>query len=186
MNEMYPVGYDPSAVVAQAQTYAPQVPAQFPQMTPGSFAYHGPTHAALSQAFQNSLMNQAYNPGLLSAPSASQMGILSNDMPQATPVSMPNTGGGPLGANQYYRLTPEFWNSVYQAAAAAKDPNTAMAQTAPNVMGNGNGGPAGGEYSGNHGYSPDTGYGGGLGGLLGGMLGRGDTGLGGQLGQSMY
>jgi len=116
---MYPAGYDPSAVVAQAQSYAPQAPAQFPQMTPGSSPYYGPTHAALSKAFQAALLQQMAGNGLLSQVTPQQMGLLSTAMPSATAVPMPATGGGNLGPNQYYRLTPDFWNSVYQAPQPA-------------------------------------------------------------------
>ena len=117
MSAMYPAGYDPSAVVAQAQSYAPQTAPSFSQMTP---AYYGPTHAALSQAFQSALLNQMSNAGLLSHVTPQQMGLLSTDMPQASAVSMPATGGTPAaGPGQYYRLAPDFWNNVYQPPVAA-------------------------------------------------------------------
>ena len=118
MSEAYPTGYNPSAVVAQAQAYAPQAAPSFPQMTPGSSPYYGPTHAALSQAFQAALMQQMGGNGLLSQVTPQQMGLLSTDMPQAMAIPMSATGGGQLGPNQYYRLSPDFWNSVYQPPAA--------------------------------------------------------------------
>ena len=119
MNAMYPAGYDPSAVAAQAQSYAPQNMPSFPQMFP---AYYGPTHSALSQALQQALMQQAGNTGLLSSVTPQQMGLLSTDMPQANPVAMPTTGGGQLGPNDYYRLTPSFWDKIYTPPAKA-NPN---------------------------------------------------------------
>ena len=110
----YPAGYDDWDVIRQAlalqQQAPPQQPMAFPQATPAQ-QYYGPAHQALSQLFQQSLMQQA-NPGLLAQPSAQQMGLLSTAMPATTAVGMPAKNGGTLGADQYYRLTPNFWNNV--------------------------------------------------------------------------
>jgi hypothetical protein len=110
----YPAGYDDWDVIRQAlalqQQAPPQQPMAFPQATPAQ-QYYGPAHQALSQLFQQSLAQQA-QPSLLAPPSAQQMGLLSTDMPSYTAVGMPVTGGGTLGPNQFYRMTPDFWNKI--------------------------------------------------------------------------
>jgi len=187
MSDAYPTGYNPSAVVAQAQSYAPQAAPSFPQMTPGSSPYYGPMHSALSQAFQAALMQQMGGNGLLSQVTPQQMGLLSTNMPQATAMPMSATGGGQLGPNQYYRLSPDFWNSVYQPPAApVKTNETDLAKNSTPYDRNGIAGDNPPADNINHAYSPSTGYGGGLNGFLGGLFGHGDSGMGGQLGQGMY
>ena len=114
MND-YPAGYNDLDVIRQAlalqQQAPPQQPMQFPQATPPAQQYYGPAHQAISQLFQQSLMQQA-QPVLLAQPSAQQMGLLSTQMPMATSVPMPITGGGELPMGQYYRLTPDFWQNI--------------------------------------------------------------------------
>ena len=187
MNQMYPSNYNPFDVINQAVSYQQPVAPSFPQMTPQSMGYHGPTHQMLSEALQAMLIRQATNPSLFSPTTAQGMGLLSNTMPQATAVGMPTTGGGALGPNQFYRLTPEFWNNAYKAPAAAAPATAPVMGTNPNsTVRDGSSGEGRGADMGNHAYSPSTGYGGGFGGFLGGLLGGGDSGMGGQLGQSMY
>jgi len=114
MND-YPAGYNDLDVIRQAlalqQQAPPQQPMQFPQATPPAQQYYGPAHQAISQLFQQSLMQQA-QPGLLAQPSAQQMGLLSTQMTPATSVPMPITGGGELPMGQYYRMTPDFWQNI--------------------------------------------------------------------------
>lgn len=115
MIDNYPAGYDELEVIRQAlalqqQGMMPQQPMQFPQATPAQ-QYYGPAHQALSQLFQQSLMQQA-QPSLLAPPTAQQMGLLSTDMPAYTAVPLPIGGGGTLGPNEFYRISPEYWKRV--------------------------------------------------------------------------
>jgi len=101
---------------------APQQPMQFPQATPAQ-QYYGPAHQAISQLFQQSLMQQA-QPGLLAQPTAQQMGLLSTQMTPSTAVPLPITGGGPLAENQFYRMTPDYFANM------VVDPKTGVATDA--------------------------------------------------------
>lgn len=116
MIDNYPAGYDELEVIRQAlalqqQGMMPQQPMQFPQATPAQQQYYGPAHQAISQLFQQSLMQQA-QPGLLAQPTAQQMGLLSTDMPAFTAVPLEIGGGGTLGPNEFYRLSPDYFQNV--------------------------------------------------------------------------
>lgn len=106
--------YNDLDVIRQALTLQqqalPQQPMAFPQATPAQ-QYYGPAHQALSELFQQSLLQQA-QPGLLAQPTAQQMGLLSTDMPAYTAVPLPIKVGGTLGENEYYRITPDYWNNL--------------------------------------------------------------------------
>jgi hypothetical protein len=110
----YPAGYNDLDVIRQAlalqQQGAPQQPMAFPQATPAQ-QYYGPAHQALSELFQQSLLQQA-QPGLLAQPTARQMGLLSTNMPAFTAVPLPIGGGGTLDPNEYYRLTSDYFQNV--------------------------------------------------------------------------
>lgn len=125
----YPAGYNDWAAIQQAlalqQQAPPQQPMQFAQSTPAQ-QYYGPAHQAISQLFQQSLMQQA-QPGLLAQPTAQQMGLLSTQMPATTAVPLPITGGGPLAENQFYRMTPDYFANM------VVDPKTGVATDARNA-----------------------------------------------------
>jgi hypothetical protein len=125
----YPAGYSDLDVIRQAlalqQQAAPQQPMAFPQATPAQ-QYYGPAHQALSQLFQQSMLQQA-QPGLLTQPTAQQMGLLSTDMPAFTAVPLPIGGDGTLGANEYYRIMPDYWQNVKM------DPKTGKVTDARNA-----------------------------------------------------
>ena len=125
----YPAGYNDLEVIRQAlalqQQGAPQQPMAFPQATPAQ-QYYGPAHQALSQLFQQSMMQQA-QPGLLAQPTAQQMGLLSTDMPAFTAVPLPIAGGGTLDPNEYYRITPDYFQNM------VVDPKTGVATDARNA-----------------------------------------------------
>lgn len=125
----YPAGYNDWAAIQQAlalqQQAPPQQPMQFAQSTPAQ-QYYGPAHQAISQLFQQSLMQQA-QPGLLAQPTAQQMGLLSTQMPATTAVPLPIAGGGPLAENQFYRITPDYFRNM------VVDPKTGVATDARNA-----------------------------------------------------
>lgn len=63
-----PYSVDPSSYISQATAPMAGGMPQFAQMTPASYnaqSFYGPTHQALSQAFQGALQQQLGVPGLL-------------------------------------------------------------------------------------------------------------------------
>lgn len=105
----FPGGYNPMTMMSQIfGSMGSGTPPSFPGMTPASY---GPAHSALSSALSNALNAQASG-GLLGQANPASMGLLSTHMQPAQAVGMTNKGGGQLGADQYYRLTPEFWGQI--------------------------------------------------------------------------
>ena len=159
MIDNYPAGYDELEVIRQAlalqqQGMMPQQPMQFPQATPAQYGssvptapqqpmqfpqatpaqqYYGPAHQAISQLFQQSLMQQA-QPGLLAQPTAQQMGLLSTAMPASTAVPLEIGGGGTLGPNEFYRLSPDYFQNVRMDTKTGEvyDARTVPTTTKPN------------------------------------------------------
>lgn len=117
----FPGGYSPFAAMMQAFQNMPQAaPVQMPQMTPQQFSY-GPMHSALAQSLAQALQSQTSG-GLLGSVTPQQMGLLSTSMTPATGVGLPTKGAGQsLDANQYYRLTPSFWNTMPNRLAGSKN-----------------------------------------------------------------
>jgi hypothetical protein len=108
---MYPYNIDPREYVRQALALQPQVAPSFPQMTPASQSYFGPTHQALSDTLRAALAQQASNAGLFASPTPEQMGLLS----PATTMPM---------ANSFFRMDPSFAKPIYVA------PNTTTVSAA--------------------------------------------------------
>lgn len=136
MIDNYPAGYDELEVLRQAlalQQQGAQQPMQFPQATPAQQQYYGPAHQAISQLFQQSLMQQA-QPGLLAQPTAQQMGLLSTNMPAFSAVPLEIGGGGTLGPNEFYRLSPDYFQNVRMDTKTGEvyDARTAPTTTKPN------------------------------------------------------
>jgi Hom_end-associated Hint len=128
-----PYSVDPSTYISQATAPMAGGMPQFAQMTPANYggnSYYGPTHAALSQAFQQALQQQIGVPGLLA-----QM--------QANPA-MAQRVGGLLGSSftppAYPHYTADWAGYDKQIAdAAAAAAAAKAAQDAANSGGGDNG-----------------------------------------------
>ena len=129
-----PYSVDPSTYISQATAPMQGGMPQFAQMTPANYGgnnYYGPTHQALSQAFQSALQQQIGVPGLLS-----QM--------QANPA-MAQQVGGLLGSSfappAYSHYTADWAGYDKQiadaAAKAAADKATADAAAAASISDHG-------------------------------------------------